>query len=39
MVTTHKVLDRMTRMVLHCGTYRDCCAFARAFGLCCVEEV
>lgn len=38
-MATHKVLDRYTRLVLHCGTRAECCAFARAFGLCYVEEV
>lgn len=38
-MATHKVLDRYTRLALFAGTLRECCAFARAFGLCEVEEV
>lgn len=38
-MATHKVLDRYTRLTLFTGSRRDCCAFARAFGLCYVEEV
>ena len=36
---THKDLDRYTRLTLYTGSRRDCEAFARAFGLCVVEEM
>lgn len=36
---THKVLDRYTRLALFAGSRAECERFARAFGLCYVEEV